>query len=110
MYTPVKLDKMRNILLGFKGMQLFKKITGKSLTKLDYENEDMEDYMPVIIYCGLIHEDKDLTLDETTELIDKHLGIKGALALLPKILEDTFGKEEDIKNLAGAAKSKKGQK
>ena len=38
-FTPIKLDKMRNIVLGFKAMQEFKNITGKSLTKLDFEDE-----------------------------------------------------------------------
>lgn len=106
MYIPVQLDKARNILVGFQALQLFKKITGKSLAKLDYENEDMEDYIPVLFYSGLVHEDKELTLEKTTELIDKHLGIKGALELLPKILEETFGKEEDSKNAQRAAKKK----
>ena len=33
-YTPVKLDKSRNVVLGFQALQEFKKITGKSLTKI----------------------------------------------------------------------------
>lgn len=105
-YIPIKLDKTRNLLLGFKGLQMFKKITGTSLAKLDYENEDIEYYIPVIFYCGLIHEDKDLTLEKTIDLIDEHLGVKGALDLLPQIIEETFGTEEDIKNVQGAAKKK----
>lgn len=106
MYIPVELDKTRNILVGFQALQLFKKITGKSLAKLDYEKEDMEDYIPVLFYSGLVHEDKELTLEETTELIDKHIGIKGAIELLPEILEETFGKEEDTKNAQRAVKKK----
>lgn len=106
MYIPIQLDKSRNILLGFKGLQQFKKITGKSLSKLDYQNEDIEDYVPTIFYCGLIHEDKELTLDQTTSLIDRHLGVKGALELLPEIFEETFGKEEDAKNVQRAATGK----
>ena len=90
--------------MGFKGMQIFKKITGTSLAKLDYENTDIEDYIPALFYCGLVHEDKELTLEKTTELIDKHLGIKGAIELLPTIIEETFGKEEDIKNTVRAVK------
>lgn len=99
LYTPVKLDKMRNILLGFQALRLFKKITGKSLAKMDFEEEDMEDYIPVIFYCGLLHEDKELTLDSTTELIDKNIGIKGALDLLPEIIQDAFGEEGDKENI-----------
>lgn len=106
MYTPIQLDKSRNLMLGFQGLQLFKKITGKSLAKLDYENEDFEDYIPAMFYCGLVHEDKELTLEETIRLIDKHLGIQGALELLPNILEETFGKQDDVKNAPRAAKKK----
>jgi hypothetical protein len=109
-YIPIELDKTRNLLLGFQGLQLFKKITGKSLAKLDYENEDMEDYMPAIIHCALIHEDKELTLEKTTELIDKHIGVKGAIEVLQPLMEETYGKEADekdrAKNLQRAAKKK----
>jgi len=105
-YIPIKLDKTRNMLMGFGALQLFKKITGKSLSKIDYEKEDMEDYIPALFFSGLAHEDKELTLEKTTELIDQYLGIKGAIELLPEILEETFGKEEDIKNAQRAAKKK----
>ena len=102
----MKLDKTRNLFIGFKGMQIFKRTVGTSLAKLDYENEDMEDYIPAIFYCGLVHEDNELTLEVTTDLIDKHLGIAGAIALIPEIMEETFGKEEDIKNAQRVAKKK----
>lgn len=96
-YTTVKLDKNRNIVLGFKAMQEFKNITGKSLTKLDFEDENLEveEIVPVIFYAGLKHEDKELTVEKVTELLDEHLGIKGAIALIPKIMEDAFGSIED---------------
>lgn len=106
-YTPVELDKMRNILLGFQALRLFKKITGKSLAKMDMEDEDFEDFVPAIFYCGLAHEDKDLTLEKTIDLIDKHIGIQGALKKLPEIIEDAFGKGPDIKNAAGTETKKR---
>ncbi|HRR51164.1 MAG TPA: hypothetical protein P5252_05010 [Candidatus Cloacimonas sp.] len=105
-YIPIKLDKTRNMLMGFGALQLFKKITGKSLAKFDYENEDIEDYIPALFFAGLVHEDKELTLEKATELIDEHLGIKGALDLLPQIIEETFGEEEDVKNAQRAVKKK----
>lgn len=105
-YIPIKLDKTRNMLMGFGALQLFKKITGKSLSKIDYEKEDMEDFIPALFFSGLTHEDKELTLEKTTELIDQYLGIKGALDLLPQIIEETFGVKEDVKNLQRAAKKK----
>ena len=41
-FTPIKLDKMRNVVLGFQALQEFKKITGKSLTKIDFESADLD--------------------------------------------------------------------
>lgn len=98
-FTPIKLDKMRNIVLGFKAMQEFKNITGKSLTKINFEDEDLEieNIVPVIFYAGLKHEDKELSLEKTVELLDEHLGLKGAIDLIPKIMEDAFGKIETEK-------------
>lgn len=95
-FTTVKLDKARNIVLGFKAMQEFKNITGKSLTKIDFESEDLEveEIVPVIFYAGLKHEDNSLTLEKTTELLDEHLGIKGAIELIPQIMQDAFGVQE----------------
>ena len=92
-FTTVKLDKVRNIVLGFKAMQEFKNITGKSRTKLNFEDENLEveEIVPVIYYAGLKHEDKDLTIEKTIDLIDTHLGIKGAIELIPQIFTDAFG-------------------
>jgi hypothetical protein len=104
MYTPVKLDKTRNILLGFEALSLFKKITGKSLMKIDFDNEDIEELIPLIFYVGLKHEDKELTLEETTALIDKHLGVSGAVDLLPKIIQELFPEDNNSKNKQRAVK------
>ena len=92
-FTTFKLDKERNVVLGFKAMQEFKNITGESLTKIDFEDEDLEveQIVPVIYYAGLKHEDKELTLEKTIELLDAHLGIKGAIELIPQIMQDAFG-------------------
>ena len=98
-FTPIKLDKMRNVVLGFQALQEFKKITGKSLTKIDFESEelDVESIVPAIFYAGLKHEDKELTLEKTVELLDCHLGIKGAIELIPRIMNDAFGVQEEGK-------------
>ena len=100
-YIPIKLDKTRNMLLGFGAMQTFKAMHGTSLMKLDWAEEDMEDVFPLIIYVGLKHEDSELTPEKTVELIDKHLGIKGMMELMPKIMKE-LGVEEDSKNVEKA--------
>lgn len=106
MYTPIKLDKTRNIMLGFEAMRLYKSMTGKSLTKIDFEQEDIEDVIPLIIYCGLKHEDDSLTLEETIKLIDKNMGIKKVIELMPTIFKDAGLGDDDIKNAQRAAKKK----
>jgi hypothetical protein len=100
-YIPIQLDKTRNLLMGFGALQMFKRITGKSLAKIDYEKDDFEDYIPVIFYAGLVHEDKELTLEKTIELIDKYLGIKKALEMIEPILAETFG-TNDVTNSKNA--------
>lgn len=97
--TPVKLDKMRNVVLGFGAMKEFKRITGKSLTKINFEADDFEaeEIIPIIFYVGLKHEDKELTLESTTDLLDINLGIKGAANLIPQIIKDAFGEATEKK-------------
>ncbi len=103
-YIPVELDKTRNILLGFGALKLFKELHGESLMKIDFEKEDPEDILPLIVYVGLKHEDSELTQEKTIELIDKHLGIKGALELLPRIFKELNMDEESKNEMKAAGK------
>lgn len=104
-YIPVKLDKTRNLLFGFGALQMFKSIHGKSLMKIDFEDEDIEDVIPLMIYVGLKHEDEKLTLEKTVELIDTHLGVNGIMELMPKIMKElnVEGKNKE-KNSQAAGK------
>ncbi|QUH21076.1 hypothetical protein [Alkaliphilus sp. B6464] len=108
MYIPVKLDKERKILMGFEALQLFKQIHGTSIMKVNFEEEDIEDLIPLIFYVGLKHEDDELTIEQTIKLIDKHIGISGAMEKLPLILKELRPDESggDIKNAQRAAKKK----
>ncbi len=60
MYTPIELDKIRNLRYGMKAISQFEKILGKNLAKIDMENLTMEE-QAVIIWAGLVHEDSSLT-------------------------------------------------
>lgn len=105
-FIPVELDRPRKIVFGWGALKLFKKIYGKSLFKVDFDNEDIEDIVPLVFYCGLAHEDPELTVERVTQLIDENLGLKGGLEIMEKImaeLEDDGG----AKNGAMAAKKKK---
>ena len=107
-YIPIKLDKTRNLLFGFGALQMFKTINGKSLMKVDFEKEDIEDVIPTMIYCGLKHEDDELTLEKTVELIDTHLGLKGVMELMPKIMKELRMdvEEESPQKLQSSGKKK----
>ena len=104
MYIPVKLDKMRNLQFGFGALQLFKSINGKSLMKVDFEEEDIEDILPLMIYVGLKHEDAELTQEKTIELLDEHLGMEGVMKLMPKIMEELNVEGKKGKNMQAAGK------
>lgn len=109
MYIPVALDKERKILMGFEALQLFKQIHGTSIMKINFEEEDIEDLIPLIFYVGLKHEDDELTIGQTIKLIDKHIGISGAMEKLPLILKELRPDKSDggdIKNAQRAAKKK----
>jgi len=66
----VKLDKERTLRLTMKGMVEFKRLTGKDFLKgitLDPHNIDE---VGALMYACLLHEDKDLTLDDVLVMID----------------------------------------
>lgn len=106
-FIPVELDKPRKIVFGWGALKLFKKIYGKSLFKVDFDNEDIEDIVPLVFYCGLAHEDPELTVERVTQLIDENLGLKGGLEIMEKIMDELADEEDGVKNGAMAAKKKK---
>jgi hypothetical protein len=105
-FIPVELDKPRKIVFGWGALKLFKKNYGKSLFKVDFDNEDIDDIVPLVFYCGLVHEDPELTVERVTQLIDENLGLKGSLEIMEKIMAELEG-DSDTKNGATAAKKKK---
>lgn len=102
MYTPIELDKTRNLRYGMKAIAQFEKILGKNLAKIDMENLRMDE-QAVILWAGLVHEDASLTPEKVMELIDEFSDIQTALETMGKAFEDAFGKKE--KNAQRAASS-----
>jgi hypothetical protein len=58
-----------------------------------------------LLYVGLCHEDKKLTVISVGEMIDK-TNLKDITAKLQEALTDAFGEEEEIKNVPFAQKKK----
>jgi hypothetical protein len=103
MYTPIKLEKNRNFRYGMKAISLIEKTLDVKIAKLDLENLSMED-TATIIWAGLVHEDKDLTVDKVMELIDEHASLTEVLETMAKALSEAFGANETEKNLKKVVK------
>lgn len=74
--VTVKLDKARTLKFRRKELKLLEKTFGKKLSKIDFEDLGVEE-LTQMIHLGLTHEDPDLTLEQTEELVDiyPHFGI-----------------------------------
>lgn len=95
MYTQIQLDKARNLRYGMKSISLIEKTLDKNIMNLDLENLSMTD-TATIIWAGLYHEDKDLTVDIVMDLIDDHSNLTLACELMAKAFGEAFnnGKTE----------------
>lgn len=59
--------KERNLFYSLNSLELIEDITGQSLDKVT-KNVNMKT-LKVLVYAGLVHEDKELTLDAVGEMI-----------------------------------------
>lgn len=98
-YYPIKLDKVRNFRYGMKAISLIEKQLKKPISKIDLENLTMED-AAVMIWAGLVHEDKDLTPDKVMDLVDEYSDITTVLQAMSEAFQSAFGgdKREGEKN------------
>jgi len=96
MYTPILLDRTRNLRYGMKALNLIEKKVGKSISKIDLDNLTMEDTANVL-WAGLVHEDKELTPDMVIDLIDEHSDLTTAITAMAQAFQDSFGKSNGKK-------------
>jgi len=98
MYYPIQLDKMRNFRYGMKAISLIEKKLGKPIGKIDLENLTMED-AAVMIWAGLVHEDKDLTPEKVMDLVDEYSDVQTVLTAMGEAFQGVFGNygENDAK-------------
>lgn len=93
-YYPIKLDKVRNFRYGMKAISLIEKQLKKPISKIDLENLTMED-AAVMIWAGLVHEDKDLTPDKVMDLVDEYSDITTVLQAMGEAFRSAFGGNEE---------------
>lgn len=93
MYTPFKLDKVRNFKFGMRAIDRIEKELKTSVGKLDLDDLTMEQ-ASIIIWAGLAHEDKDLTPDKVIDLIDEHSSLVKALKTMAEAFGESFSGDE----------------
>lgn len=99
-YYPVELDKVRNFRYGMKAISLIEKKFKKPISKIDMDNLTMEE-TAVMIWAGLVHEDRDLTPDKVMDLVDEYSNIQAVIETIGEAFQGAFGNiaEDTIQEL-----------
>ena len=68
--ATIKLDRKRNVRFNLAAFKKFKELTGKSLLKFTKMTDLDEEETIALVYCGLMHEDNELTLEKVADMVD----------------------------------------
>lgn len=88
-----ELDRPRTLRYGMNALAKIEDITGKSLMSLDLASVSIKDLL-AIVYAGLYHEDKELTLEQVGDLIDDYSNLNEVAEKVGKALTEAFGKQK----------------
>ena len=91
MYTPVNMDKVRNLRFGMKAVSFIEKKFGKPISQVDFETLTMEETATIIL-AGLIHEDNSLNEDKIMDIIDEKGNLEEVLLAMSKAMKQLGGK------------------
>lgn len=94
MYTSIEMDKVRNFRYGMKALSIIEKKFKKPIAKVDLSNMTMEE-TAIIIWAGLVHEDKNLTVDKVMEIIDEKGNLQEVIAAMGEAFDNAFGGGEE---------------
>lgn len=84
------LDKPRTLRYGMNALAKIEDITGKSIIALDLNKVGIKDLL-AIIYGGLYHEDKTLTIEKVGDLIDEYSDLNTVAEKIGEALTQAFG-------------------
>ena len=91
----IKLDKERTIRFTTKAIAAFERKIGKPFSKIDDFDDLYLDEKLTLIWAGLLHEDKDLTVDGVFDLVDEHSNMLTVLEAVGRAMEMAFGSGEE---------------
>lgn len=86
----INLDKPRTLRYGMNALAKIEDLTGKSILALDLNKVGIKDLL-AIIYAGLYHEDKTLTIDKVGDLIDEYSNLTEIAEKIGEALTAAFG-------------------
>ena len=89
--VTINLDRPRTLRYGMNALATIEDITGKSILSLDLNNVGVRDLL-AIVYGGLYHEDKTLTIEKVGELIDDYSDLTEIAEKIGEALTEAFGK------------------
>lgn len=97
----ITLDKPRTLRYGMNALAKIEDITGKTLMSLDLNNVGIKDLL-AIVYAGLCHEDKSLTIEQVGDIIDEYSDLNQIAEKVGDALTVAFGtvKAENTKGEA----------
>lgn len=93
MYTPIQLDKTRNLRYSIRAIDRIEKQFNKNFFSIDYTDLSVEQ-LASIVWAGLFHEDASLTIEKVMDLIDEHSTIAKASSAMNAAFEASFGTSE----------------
>lgn len=100
--VTLELDRPRTLRYGMSALVKIEELTGKTISKLDLENISMKD-LRTIVYAGLFHEDKSLTPEKISELIDEYSELSIVAEKLGEAMTLAFG-SKNVKRPTGKPK------
>lgn len=94
----LKMDKDRELIIGFGALKYFREVYKKPFMNIEKKElqEKFDDIIPLIFFAGLKHEDPELTLEKTIELMDRYYGIKKIMRdIMPLVFKELGEEDED---------------
>lgn len=82
--VSVMLDRERYLLFGMRAMRAFEQETSKNLLKLKQMSDLTATEVTVLFWACLLHDDRELTIEQAVELIDEHSSLAEISRLLVK--------------------------
>lgn len=95
--VTINLDKPRTLRYGINALAKIEDLTGKPILSLDLNRIGIKDLL-AIVYAGLYHEDKTLTVEQVGDIIDEYSDINTIAEKIGEAFTLAFGNPDNTKS------------